>query len=187
MDLLRYKIEVLYDLGMDEMDKKTGLNKIVFTGLMIAVVFVLTRFTTISFTVGYFNLGDIGIILTGYLLGGFSGMIAGGLGAALADLSSGFIIFAPVTLIVKGIEGYLLGILLKKYRTKIKAFVSIAICMGFMLVGYFIAEAFILGIFDKTFGIAVALSDSLSTLIQAVVSTIVGYAIISTNLVKKLV
>lgn len=169
------------------MDEKTNINKIVYTGLMIAVVFVLTRFTTISFTIGYFNLGDIGIILTGYVLGGFSGMLAGGIGASLADLSSGFIIFAPVTLIVKGIEGYLLGILLNKYKLKIKPFVSIALCMGFMLVGYFIAEAFILGLFDKTFGIAVALSDSLSTLFQAVISLIVGYAIISSSFVKKLV
>ena len=169
------------------MNEKTNINKIAYTGLMIAVVFVLTRFTTISFTIGYFNLGDIGIILTGYVLGGFSGMLAGGIGASLADLSSGFIIFAPVTLIVKGIEGYLLGILLNKYKLKIKPFVSIALCMGFMLVGYFIAEAFILGLFDKTFGIAVALSDSLSTLFQAVISLIVGYAIISSSFVKKLV
>ena len=169
------------------MDRDHKLNKIVFTGLMIAVVFVLTKFTTISFTIGYFNLGDIGIILTGYVLGGFSGMLAGGIGASLADLSSGFIIFAPVTLLVKGIEGYMLGVLLNKYRSKIKPIVSIALCMGFMLVGYFIAEAFILGLFDKTFGMTVALNDSLSTLFQAVISTIVGYAIISTSFVKKLV
>jgi uncharacterized membrane protein len=168
------------------MDGKSRLNRIVYTGLMIAVVFVLTRFTSISFTVGYFNLGDIGIILTGYVLGGFSGMLAGGLGAALADLSAGFIIFAPVTLIVKGLEGFFLGLLLNKYGDKIKPLLSIAACMGLMVVGYFIAEAFILGFFDKTFGMAAALSDSLSTLIQAAISTAVGYGIISTKIIKKL-
>lgn len=169
------------------MDERTRIKRIIYTGLMIAVVFVLTKFTTISFTIGYFNLGDIGIILTGYVLGGFSGMLAGGIGASLADLSSGFVIFAPVTLIVKGIEGYLLGVLLNKYKLRVKPLVSIAFCMGFMLVGYFIAEAFILGLFDKTFGITVALSDSLSTLFQAVISTIVGYTLISMSFIKKLV
>jgi len=168
------------------MNNMKTLNKIVYTGLMIAVVFVLTRFTAVSFTIGYFNLGDIGIILTSYILGGVSGMIAGGIGSALADLSAGFLIFAPVTLIVKGLEGLLLGILLKRYKERIKPLFAIMIGMGFMLVGYFIAEAFILGLFDKTFGITVALSDSLSTLFQAVISTVVGYIAISTGFVKNL-
>jgi uncharacterized membrane protein len=162
-------------------------NKIVYTGLMIAVVFVLTRFTAISLsTIGYFNLGDIGIILTGYILGGPSGMIAGGLGAALADLSAGYIIFAPVTLIVKGIEGYFLGLLLNKYRDRVKPLLSIAACMGFMVIGYFAAEAFVLGMFDKTFGMTVAVNDSLSTLVQAVISTVVGFGIIRSGILKKL-
>jgi uncharacterized membrane protein len=168
------------------MDNKSRLNRIVYTGLMVAVVFVLTRFTAISFTIGYFNLGDIGIILTGYVLGGFSGMIAGGIGSALADLSAGYLIFVPVTLIVKGIEGYLLGILLNKYRDKIKPLVSIALAMAFMVVGYFIAEAFILGLFDESFGLIVAINDSISTMVQAVISAVVGYALISTGFVKKL-
>jgi len=161
------------------MDNKMKLKKIVYTGLMIAVVFVLTRFTAISFTVGYFNLGDIGIILTSSILGGFSGMIAGGVGSALADISYGAMIFAPVTLVVKGIEGYLLGILLNRYKDKIKPLPAISVSLAFMVFGYFIATVFL-------FNLEAALADSLSTLIQAVVSVVVGYAIISMNFVRRL-
>lgn len=168
------------------MDDRKKLNRIVYTGLMVAVVFVLTRFTAISFTVGYFNLGDIGIILTGYVLGGFSGMIAGGIGSALADLSAGYLIFVPVTLIVKGIEGYLLGLLLNKHKDKSKPLVAISLAMAFMVIGYFLATAFILGLFDESFGLVVAVNDSISTLVQAVISAVVGFAIISTGFVKKL-
>ena len=168
------------------MNNTKSLNKVVYTGLMIAVVFVLTRFTAVSFTIGYFNLGDIGIILTSYILGGVSGMIAGGIGSALADLAAGYVIFAPVTLVVKGLEGLILGLLLKKYKNRIKPLFAIMIGMGFMITGYFVAQAFVLGLFDKTFGITVALSDSLSTLFQAVISTVVGYIAINTGFVKNL-
>ncbi len=43
----------------------------------------------------------------------------GGLGSALADILLSYTHYAPITFIVKGIEGYIAGTLLeKKYRQK---------------------------------------------------------------------
>lgn len=77
-------------------------------GLMIALVFVVTRFTSIPTPVGYFNIGDVAIMVTAVLLGKNSGFAAGAIGSAIADISSGYYIFAPVTFIIKGLEGYVI-------------------------------------------------------------------------------
>ncbi len=70
----------------------------------------------------------------------------GGLGSALADILLSYTHYAPITFIVKGIEGYIAGTLLeKKYRQKkspILAMVISGIWMGF---GYYLAEIFMYG------------------------------------------
>ena len=58
---------------------------------------------------GYFNLGDVVIIFSGLFGGWKAGLIAGGIGSALADLI-GFPVFAPITLIIKGLEGLVAGL-----------------------------------------------------------------------------
>lgn len=66
----------------------------------------------------YFNLGE-GIIYTvAILLGARHGAIVGGLGAALADLILGYPIWAPLTLFIKGLEGYVVGTLAPNGRIK---------------------------------------------------------------------
>lgn len=57
----------------------------------------------------YFNLGE-GIIYTiAILLGGRYGGACGGIGAALADILLGYPLWAPLTLAIKGVEGYIVG------------------------------------------------------------------------------
>lgn len=58
------------------------------TGVMIAVVFVMTRYITFSIGPGgYLRLGDIGAYVTAFLFGPLVGFIAAGVGISLADLS----------------------------------------------------------------------------------------------------
>ena len=76
--------------------------------------------------------------------------------------------------------------MLNKHKDKSKPLVAISLAMAFMVIGYFLATAFILGLFDESFGLVVAVNDSISTLVQAVISAVVGFAIISTGFVKKL-
>lgn len=74
---------------------------------------VLVMVTTLLIRVpipggGYFNLGDSVIIFAALYGGKKTGAFAGGVGSALADLI-GFPVFAPITLIAKGLLGLLAG------------------------------------------------------------------------------
>ncbi|MEM2929738.1 MAG: ECF transporter S component [Thermoproteota archaeon] len=83
------------------------------TALSTALVFVATASVSIYIpaTRGYFNLGDSMIFLAALLFGPLVGCVAGGLGSMLSDLFLGYTVYAPATLIVKGVEGLLTGFL----------------------------------------------------------------------------
>ena len=78
------------------------LLKITTAAVMIAFTCVLTMAVRIpSPTKGYLNLGDLAVLLSGWLLGPLYGSIAAGVGSALADLFAGYPVYVPGTLLVK--------------------------------------------------------------------------------------
>jgi uncharacterized membrane protein len=94
-------------------------------------------------TEGYLNLGDALIIAGALLSGGRAGGLAGGLGSALADLYGGYTHWAPFTLVVKGLEGLLIGWLGNRpgirQRWLLRAGIA-ALGMSWMVLGYFAVE-----------------------------------------------
>ncbi|MCF7934969.1 MAG: ECF transporter S component [Synergistales bacterium] len=75
----------------------------------------------------YFNLGE-GVIYTAALLfGARYGAFAGGIGASMADLLLGYPLWAPLTFVIKGIEGYVVGKLGE--RSRILAMLAGAVLM----------------------------------------------------------
>jgi uncharacterized membrane protein len=168
------------DAGLD-----IGVRQIAIAGILTAMTVVMTVFTKIpiSATQGYFNLGDTVVLTAGVLLGSFTGAFAGAVGSAAADIFSGGYIFAPITLIVKGVEGYVAG------RVSGGGLVNDDAAKGFlarggiyrripsgkpgrrllmpaliagacaMVIGYFLAEATVLALFDRAFGLAAAIAE----------------------------
>jgi uncharacterized membrane protein len=59
---------------------------------------------------GYINVGDAMIFTNALLFGPIVGGVAGGIGSAVADFIS-YPVFAPYTLVIKGFEGFIAGIL----------------------------------------------------------------------------
>lgn len=196
--------------------KNISTKKVVLNGVMIALVFLATIFTRIPGPVppGYINFGDTVIMVTAILLGKNSGLIAGAFGSALADIvAPGGLIFAPITFIVKGFEGYFIGkiapipkhklivddgdeeneVAVKKEKKElvknknkeyeIRKAIAIVIGAIIMVVGYFVAELSILKVVDPSFGFAAAISELPFNLIQGGVSAVLGY-ILSTLLEK---
>jgi len=84
-----------------------------------AMVCVVTLSFTLSVPVtgGYFNLGETVIYVAALVFGPIVGALAGGVGAAIADIVVAPP-FAPGTLIIKSIEGALVGFLGKKLTTQ---------------------------------------------------------------------
>jgi len=86
--------------------KNSAIN-IALLAIMTALATIMTIVIQIPYpgTSGYFNFGDTMVMLAGLLLGPVGGFIAGGFGSALADVATGYTFYAPITLVVKGLDG----------------------------------------------------------------------------------
>ena len=122
------------------------------TGLFVALVAVSTMVIHVPVvaTGGFVNVGDTMIFVAAILLGRRAGLLAGGIGSALADILLGYSHWAPWTLAVKGIEGWIVGRLgsASFHETKgLSPSVIIAQALGasWMVLGYYLAGGFMLG------------------------------------------
>jgi len=126
-------------------------HKLIVAALLTALVAVATLAfqVPIPATKGYINLGDTVIFIAALLLGPRYGAIAGGVGSALADLLSPYAVWAPFTLVIKGLEGFIVGYIFYKLfsgKSSIKAR-AIAMVIGglWMAIGYLGAEIILYG------------------------------------------
>lgn len=124
--------------------KKLTTKQVTTLAMFIALTTVATMLIQIPIpaTKGYLNIGDTILICAGLLMGKIAGGIVGGLGSALADLITGYTFYAPITLVVKGLEGFVAGLLHEK--TKLPHFLCAIVGGLVMALGYFLAEGLIL-------------------------------------------
>jgi uncharacterized membrane protein len=130
-------------------DGKFGVSvKLTLATIFAALVFVVTSQIPpipIPATGGYFNLGETTIYVAALLFGPFVGGFSGGIGAMLSDIYLGYVHFAPGTLIIKGVEGAIVGFLnikLGKYvpNPTVRATISVVVGGLEMVAGYFLYE-----------------------------------------------
>ena len=141
-------------------------KKISFSALFCALCCIGTIFIAIPLPNGYFNVGDVFVLLSGWLLGPIYGAIAAAIGSALADVISGYSLYAPATFCIKGAEAllaYFLWLAIKKTLKKEKLDViarAISAVIGgiSMVLGYFLFESLLYGFG----GAAVALLGNLT-------------------------
>jgi uncharacterized membrane protein len=145
--------------------------------LRIASISILAAVTTVLTIVvrvptpakGYINFGDVAIVFTALTLGPVSGMLAGGLGTALSDVLSGFANFAPISLVVHGLQGLLVGLIawIRPGKLWLQIVAGIAGTVA-MVGGYLAAEALFIS------GVGPALAEVPLNLIQAGVGVVLG-------------
>jgi uncharacterized membrane protein len=152
--------------------------------LAIAAVFAaLVCIATIVFTIsipatsGYFNLGETVIYVAALLFGPYVGGLAGGVGAAIADMIMAAQ-FAPGTLIIKGVEGLIVSFLnrrLPKRMEKLSLNAIIAVIVGGleMVAGYFLYENLVL-----SYSIAAATVEIPFNIVQMLVGLIVSIPVV---------
>jgi uncharacterized membrane protein len=133
-------------------------------------------------TGGYINMGDAVIYVTALLFGRTYGAVAGGVGSALADFLGGYAVFAPFTLVIKGLEGLIVGAIGARVsagrtgRPSLDAAVAVAaICVGgvAMVGGYFISEAYLLHL-----GVGAAASEVPGNIAQVLGGLVVALIIV---------
>jgi uncharacterized membrane protein len=118
---------------------------IVSLGLFTALVFIFTYFPIfrIDYGVGYFNLGDIPLILASVLIAPELGALAGAIGAGFGDLFAGYALFIPFTIIAKGLEGYVAGKLFRSIRHPYLKYLAIPVGTLMMVATYQVSYLFI--------------------------------------------
>jgi uncharacterized membrane protein len=125
-------------------------------GILAALTAAITIASYLPFspTKGYFNLGDSMVFFSALAFGCRAGAICGGVGSAAADVLLGAGVYAPVTLVAKGGEGFVAGLISRSGRGKNWAVVlGIAAGGALMITTYFMAEWLFL---DVGFGKALA-------------------------------
>ena len=86
---------------------------IAIVAVMIAVTAVFTMLVRVPIpaTQGYFNFSDVAVYFAAFTFGPIVGLVAGGVGAAIADLLGGFPQWAVLTLLAHGAQGLVAGLL----------------------------------------------------------------------------
>lgn len=126
------------------------VQKIVLSSMFAALVCVATMVIKIPSPLnGYINLGDCIVLISAWFLSPLYGFLAAGLGSALADIFSGYLVYAPATFVIKGLMALAAYFIFKSAHKKIGGLTS-RIVSGFtaetiMVAGYFIFEGFLYG------------------------------------------
>ena len=139
---------------------------------LTAIFTALTAAATMGFSIyvpatkGYFNVGEVVVYTTAILLGPVIGAIAGGVGSMLADIILGYTIYAPGTLVIKGVEGFIVGFLASRLKAKVK----VMRLLGVLSAGLVALTLWLVG----------------STVYSGVVEAYIGSSLIATGEVSKL-
>ena len=129
-----------------------NLKKMVMAALFAALACVATMSIRIPTpgTNGYIHPGDAMVVLAGVFLGPIWGLLAAGIGSAMADLLGGYFLYVPITFAVKGAVAFVAGVLYQKTGRTAKSRYFAVVLGGvgdIVLVagGYFLCEYLIYG------------------------------------------
>lgn len=153
---------------------KNKTQKIVLSSLLAALVCVATMLIKVPSPLkGYVNLGDCVVLLSGWILSPVYAFLTAGIGSALADVFSGYIVYAPVTFVIKGLMALICCLAVKGANKKS---LPIQIASGViaeivMVGGYYIFEGFM-------YGFGASLVNILPNAVQGVFGIVLGLMLV---------
>ena len=155
------------------MNSKT--KKLVMAALMAALTCVATMIIRIPSPLkGYMNLGDCVVLIAGWLLSPAYAFLAAGIGSALADMISGYMVYIPATFVIKGLMAviayYGYKFLHRKNNSLPARITSGLVAEIVMVLGYFIFEGFL-------YGFAPSMVNIPANSIQGVAGLVIGVAL----------
>ena len=156
--------------------KNNNLKLMCMSAIFSALVFVVTAYLHIPTYNGYVHCGDGFIFIAACILPIPYSVLVGVLGAMLADLLTGFAIWAPGSMIIKGLLVLLFAYRSNKIITK-RNLIMLLPAAFISTAGYYLYEVLITGSFIAS------LSGISGSLIQAVASSIV-YVVVGITMDK---
>ncbi len=155
---------------------KTDVKKIVTAAMLAALCCTATMIIKIPSPLkGYLNLGDCVVLLSGWLLSPLYGFAAAGIGSALADIFSGYVLYAPATFLIKGLMAIIAHFSFRGIHNKFGStpakIIGAALAEMEMVVGYFVFEGFMYGFVPSAVNIP-------ANVIQGVAGLILGLILV---------
>lgn len=129
-----------------EQKKQLSASLIGLIAVMTAVTIVFTLWVRVPFplTKGYVSLADVAIYFASFAFGPLVGGFAGGVGTGAADIIGGYFPWAPLSLVIHGLQGVVAGWIARKGglpHILLGWFAGALVMVG----GYFIAGALMFG------------------------------------------
>jgi uncharacterized membrane protein len=135
---------------------------------MAALIFVLTRMVQIATPAkGYIHMGDAGIVFAALSFGPGVAAVAGGLGTALSDITSGYAQWALFSLLIHGLQGYLVAVIARHKVNSWTLTLGVIASTLVVVVGYFLTGTLLMGL-------AAAVTEILPNIIQGISGGLVG-------------
>ena len=128
-----------------------SIRRLTTAGVLAAAIVLLTTLVSIPMPggFGYINLGDVGVLLAGMLLGGGWGALCAGAASALSDVLLGYTVYAPATFVIKGLMAliafYGFKALSAKTGSLTARILSGAAAELWMVLGYYLFEGCLYG------------------------------------------
>jgi len=119
----------------------TKLAMMVALTVTLSILFIIP----IPATKGFVTLCEVGIYASALLFGPGGGFLVGALSGGLIDMISGYPEWAIFSIIIHGIQGFILGYLYQKYPNKKGLTVGFLFASLFMIIGYALATALLFG------------------------------------------
>lgn len=158
------------------MKTKNTTQKIAVAALLAALTCVATMVIKIPSPMkGYLNLGDCVVLTAGWMLSPVYGFLAAGLGSALADLFSGYVVYAPATFLIKGLMAlaarFVYKTLCNKTNSSVSRIISGVLAEIIMVLGYYIFEGFM-------YGFSASLVNVAANAVQGIAGLVLGFVLI---------
>ena len=154
-------------------------QQLTYAALGIALVFICTAFINIRLPLpgngGLIHLGNVPLLVFAILYGPWLGALIGGVGMALFDIVGGWFLWAPFTLVIVAIMGYIIGVICSQQLTVTKYILAVISACLIKAVGYYLAEGIIYSNWILPF------SSIPGNLVQVITASIIAFP-----LVKKL-
>lgn len=163
------------------MEMQSNLTrKLVLSALFAALICVVTMFAKwpIPGTEGYIHAGDGFIYTAAVVMGGPWAAAAAGIGSMLADLLSGYFVYAPATLVIKALMALLVGLSFGRKSGIPLCLVLMTAASVLMIAGYAVFDFFV-------YGTAMMIQNALFGIIQGVAGVAIGLPL--ALLVKRIV
>lgn len=152
------------------------IRRLAYGGLLTAVIAALTAYVKVPIPGGYFHPGDGAIALSCVLLGPYAAIPAA-IGSFMADALSGYLQYAPYTLVIKGLMGFIAGCGLVTGKLCFRSVLSLVGAGAILVGGYFAADC-ILG------GVGLAWADLPWNALQLVIFLVSGVLFMVTRISK---